>query len=363
MASNQDYVLAPTRLDIAFAVDPAIYALSSLLAVGIHKKFSGLSPWVTRTHGAMTPSQRRSNGLVVDYLFEAVRTRRAWERFEDYLGHLERADAEAMRDCAVEQLAHTHEQRLAGQPPTPPETFLNSYEAFLAHYKSSKKHASVSNVVLKALYELLMDPTALRRTAVAHIGAMWAQFLERDWRRHAELLNTTVEAFGQIDFSNATLDEAVRKVMGRELRMTKAGEFAGVRHLTFLPSPHIGPYALKFRDGDLVRLVFGARLPEGATGGPSALNRSDLLIKLSALVDETRLHILELLVRYGELSAQSVMEALDQSQSSVSRHLIQLHSSGFLDVRKEARGKKLYRLNRDRIQQLLKALDNFLLPR
>ena len=49
------------------------------------------------------------------------------------------------------------------------------------------------------------------------------------------------------------------------------------------------------------------------------------------LSDDTRLHACILIATEGELCVCELMEALDDSQPKISRHLAQLRSSGILD--------------------------------
>ena len=60
----------------------------------------------------------------------------------------------------------------------------------------------------------------------------------------------------------------------------------------------------------------------------TALSRSELLVRLNALADETRLKIIELLTQNEEMCAQDFITMLDLSQSSASRHLRQLTHGG-----------------------------------
>ena len=53
-----------------------------------------------------------------------------------------------------------------------------------------------------------------------------------------------------------------------------------------------------------------------------------------ALADETRLRILGLLLREGELCVCDIMAALQLPQSTISRHLAYLRNSGWVDDRR-----------------------------
>ncbi|MCZ7544078.1 MAG: metalloregulator ArsR/SmtB family transcription factor [Anaerolineae bacterium] len=98
-------------------------------------------------------------------------------------------------------------------------------------------------------------------------------------------------------------------------------------------------------------------MPEGVQ--IASLSRSDLLVRISALADDTRLRILRLLGDAQELRAQEIMDRLDLSQSAASRHLRQLSATGFVRERRED-GAKCYSLNRERVEDTCQALKQFL---
>jgi len=91
----------------------------------------------------------------------------------------------------------------------------------------------------------------------------------------------------------------------------------------------------------------------------SALSRSELLVRINGLADDTRLRILQLLVQEGELCAQDIITRLGVSQSSMSRHLSQLRATGYLTERRREVS-KCYSLNTERIDDTLRALSHFL---
>jgi DNA-binding transcriptional ArsR family regulator len=105
--------------------------------------------------------------------------------------------------------------------------------------------------------------------------------------------------------------------------------------------------------------MFGARLPAGARVQSPALSRSELLVRLNALADDTRLEILELMTKHEELCAQDIITLLNLSQSSASRHLRQLSATGYLIERRRDVA-KCYSLNLDRVEDTLQALRRFM---
>ena len=62
----------------------------------------------------------------------------------------------------------------------------------------------------------------------------------------------------------------------------------------------------------------------------------DLIAKLRALADETRLQMLALIQKRGELCVCDFVNVLEITQSKASRHLRYLLNAGFLQDRREA---------------------------
>ncbi len=86
-----------------------------------------------------------------------------------------------------------------------------------------------------------------------------------------------------------------------------------------------------------------------------ARRQAELLAKyFRGLTDVTRLRILDLLIREGELNVSELVERLDQSQGRVSSHLACLRDCGYVSARRE--GKFVYYRVADQRVPLLLAL-------
>ena len=153
--------------------------------------------------------------------------------------------------------------------------------------------------------------------------------------------------------------EATRTVTGRDMSEHWSDLDYKAKRVVFIPSAHIGPYNAYYMDDDTVYMFFGARMPKGVQKSVGALGRSELLVRLNALADDTRLTILELLTHHEELCAQDIIEMLNLSQSSASRHLRQLTATGYITERRRDVA-KCYNLNTERVDDTLKALKQFL---
>jgi DNA-binding transcriptional ArsR family regulator len=129
----------------------------------------------------------------------------------------------------------------------------------------------------------------------------------------------------------------------------------------FVPNPHIGPYLRNVHAGDALWLIYGARLPSGASIDAPDLSRAEILVRLSALADEGRLRILRLIAERGEMRSPEVMQVLEMSQPTASRHLTQLTANGYL-IERRCDGAKCYDLNLDRIEETIQAIKSYLIP-
>ncbi|HQF72238.1 MAG TPA: metalloregulator ArsR/SmtB family transcription factor, partial [Promineifilum sp.] len=154
---------------------------------------------------------------------------------------------------------------------------------------------------------------------------------------------------------------AAEYVVGRPLRKDDkwCDELDDAERLVFVPSAHIGPYTAKIRGEDRTWILFGARQPQDAGEMAPELTRAELLVRLNALADDSRLNILRLIVDTGEARSADIIQLLDMSQSAASRHLQQLTAAGFLHERR-CNGAKCYHLNSDRVDDTLSALASFL---
>ena len=110
-----------------------------------------------------------------------------------------------------------------------------------------------------------------------------------------------------------------------------------------------------------VQWLFVGLPPHPALWRRSAIERQELLARLSPLAEGSFLDILSLLSQHDELSAQELMGALHMTQPTASRHLQQLVSSGHIMERRQGGAAKVYRLTPGYIAQTMRALEQHLI--
>jgi DNA-binding transcriptional ArsR family regulator len=351
-----EIIAPPKTLQVRFSLEPALNASHSLELLNVAEQFSGLGEWVYQTVAALSPEQMHINRLVDALGVEARSEKESWPSFTAWLDDLAASDPNELRDIRLDKLLEYAKKSLDGELPTPEQLLADcaTYLALIERICTSGDEPCDLELY-REVHALLVDPPAMHDLVVTHLRAMWDQFLAPEWERNLPMLQESIAAFQTLDFTGMSCAEVVRRVTGRELAEKCAKWQGEASQIVFIPSAHLGPYVGWVGSGETIRLFFGARVPEGVTVRSPELSRSELLMRLNALADETRLGILELLADEDGLSSQEIMERLDLSQSAASRHLRQLAATGYLSVERRE-GANAYRLNRERIDDTFGAL-------
>ena len=364
----QDVIVAPEMVRVRVGLEPAFNAFESLVLLYRAEEVSGFDEWVTRTAAALTPEEREDHRLVMNGLFYAVVPQTSWPSFPAYLDHLAAMDPIALRDKLLRTYARFLPlnggrcQGMQDEPlPVDTQAILASVDAYLDFVLARFGEDLVDREIETRAYASVVDPPAMQGRIVSHLRTLWEAYLAPEWERVRPMLQDAVRAFEQLDLAGKSKLEAARLITGQELEEAKWEQaFEQADRVTFIPSAHVGPYVMQLCGGDMLRVFFGARLPEGVSFDAPDLSRAEILVRLNALADNNRLRILRLVSERGEQSSQEVMSGLELSQSTASRHLKQLTATGYLSERR-CNGSKCYQLNPERIQATLQALSAFLL--
>lgn len=348
---------------ISIALEPALNAFGSLLLLTKHESDPGIHPWVTQTRSRMSGEELSRHRLVTIGFYYAVAPRQSFVSFADYLADLARIPAERLRDTMLE--AYTGICAVGGKTKRPVKAnwdeILASPGQYVEFLKQGFGEEHVDDELEAHAYDYVLNPESMKRLIVDHLRWFWETHLEAEWTRVRPMIDQSVQAFQHVDLSGMSRIETARLVTGQELAdpywaelLEKAGR------IIFVPNAHIGPYVHKSLVNDTLHVFFGARQPDGAEERIPELDRVDIVSRLSALADDTRLQILQMIAQNGEMRAQDIIDATRLSQPSVSRYLTQLAVAGYLRERR-ANSAKVYSLNQDRIEKTLKAVSAFLL--
>lgn len=357
--------LEKTKIESSLVrIEPALNAFGSMLLISKGEDEPGIHEWVTKTRLEMSSEERSRHKLVIIGFHYAILPQSPAAAFEAYLDNLEATPPSTLRDrllTAYEGICFT-DQNLKNTAVDWNE-ILASAENYVDFLRSRFGDELVDEDVESRAYQYVIDPAALKQLVTGHIRWFWKNYLQAEWARVRPMLEESAKAFNQINYSDMTRAEIVQFITGKEISESKWGEdFLKANELVFVPNPHIGPYIRGANIRDNFYLYFGAHLPEGSEIHIPELDRAEIVSRISALADDTRLQILQLIAENGEMRSQEIIEAINLSQPSVSRYLSQLTAAGFLQERR-ANGAKAYILNKDRTEKTLKAVSAFLLGR
>ena len=363
-----DYILAPQTVTVSFALEPALNTFNNIMLMLQVDERSGFSEWIMRTAGSLEPKFKRELMLASDAFYASAIPESHWQSFPAYLDDLAKRDAAAMLEQSLGWMCSKEKTAEWNIEPQPLDVLLNDrdvYMTFMRQMHEAKHHEKETEPFDEAFYndlhERIQNPRQQLDTLIANMRQLWDDVLAEDWERSQSMLRDSVEAFHQLDYSGSTPLEAIRAVTGRDLSGRWDETLGNAQQVSFVPSAHIGPYLTWYSnapDANIARIIFGARLPEGTRYESAALSRSELLVRLNALADDTRLQMLELLIQHEELCAQDIMTMLNLSQSSTSRHLRQLTATGYL-IERRREVAKCYSLNPVRFEDTLRALKRF----
>ncbi len=354
-APIREAILAPETTRYQVKAEPAVNALQSLMMLARAGHHSGFNNWVMETQQSMPQELAKRNDVVLYGLHYTLTPDQSYESFPAYIQSLERTDPIELRDKCINAYLNLPCQKDKEQPST--EEVLESVDGFLDFLRCRFDEELVIDEIEREAYRLLTHPSEMREVIVDHLQHMWDQYLKVEWSRVLPLVNESVAAFERVDFSGMSDEDVMEYITGQ--KHEKSMEWLkGIESFIFVPSAHAGPYVLPLHDETTAWITFGARLPEAQGKGTSDLSRVELLVWLSALSDDTRLHILGLIREHGELCAQEIIDQLELSQSTCSRHLRQLTASGYLRERRTEAG-KCYSLNPDRLLATARAIESY----
>ena len=147
-------------------------------------------------------------------------------------------------------------------------------------------------------YEYVIDPPALKELVATHLRWFWEIHLSTEWDRVEALLQGSVRAFQGIELEKMGRLEVARYITGQDLDETHGAKHWRRRNRSSLSLTRTSaPMSPRSVLVDLLGVVFGARQPEDASDRIPELDRAEIVARMSALADDTRLRILQMIAR------------------------------------------------------------------
>lgn len=325
------------------APEPIYNALLSLALLTADLTTIRVEPWITQTATRLTLQQRHNNRLVFEGLGQALLPDAAYSTFPAYLAALEAQAPTALRNRLLQQVTLSKPQNAVDQ-----QRFTQQVEAA---YPLNR----VDEVLLTEVYQLLDDPVAMHLLITTHLRTLWENHLAAEWERSSRNLQSMTYLLNKCTWPTTSAHDAIRAFLRRPLPDAISAQLGGVERVVFVPSPHVHLHAERFGSPDTI-WVFALANFWTLPLRTEPIQRTEVLAPLSALADETRLHILEMLATHQELFAQELITKLEVSQPTVSRHLKQLRSANLITEQRGNDANKSYQLNAEAVERLFHTL-------
>jgi hypothetical protein len=346
---------------VRIALEPVYNALNSFSLLTATEHLHGLNIWAVQTAALLIPERRHINRLVFEGLRDALAPVQDELDFPTYLINLTAQDPYVVRDRLLERLRSRFSRRISSDSSSAgPHTarLLSDVHAYLTCAEYIQVDTPFDPALQSEVHALLNDAPALHHLIISHLEVLWKTMFATEWRRIQSSLGWQVEMFTRSLDDEATLAETFHTFTGRKFPLNLSGRLTDISEIVLVPSWHTGRHVTLWESDASVRLFFSEPPNYDVAALRSApVGRGELRARLDALADETRLRILELLVRQDEMYAQDIISALDLSQSSVSRHLKQLVSMRYLYERRGEGANKTYRLSSFYFERTAHALE------
>src|SRR5215207_2333430 len=318
--------LEKTRIENSLVMlEPALNAFGSMLLISKSEDEPGIHEWVAKTSAQMSSEERSRHKLVTIGFHYSILPGKAGISFEAYLDSLESTPPSEFRDRllkAYSEICFTEDSQKDQHKAVEWDEILSSAKNYVDFLRYRFGEELIDEEMETRAYQYVIDPAALKQLVTGHIRWFWKNYLQAEWTRVRPMLEETAKAFNQIDVSDMTRLETIQFVTGKEYNEAKWGdELDKAGNLIFIPNAHLGPYIRHAKIQDNFYLYFGAHLPEGSDIRVPELDRAEIVARLSALADNTRLSILQMIAENGKMRSQEIMEAINLSQPSVSRYL------------------------------------------
>jgi len=349
-----------SRVEISFTAAPVYNALASIYLI---REDSALVNWITASSHNLSTEQMDVNCHVSRAAFSYLHGD-VTSSFPEWVDRFAQRDADELVNSEAQELIVFARVYCPEEKDFPtPEAVQSDLQTYLKLTSQIVKaqNGNFKTAFYEAEYERLQNPEERKATMVRHLRWIWDTLLRQEWEQTEPLIHDSVDAYQSLSFSDLSREEVIRKVTGfKQIPSHWDIWLPHIKELVFIPSIHVGEFlTLAEIYQQKAYILFPAQIPEGAKKPSPALNRTELLMRLRALADDTRLLILDLAARHGPQTAQNVIESLDLSQSSASRHLTQLSAAGFLSIQKRE-GVKTYTLAIDRIEDTFTKLKGYL---
>lgn len=355
-----------TIYNIQVSPEPVRNMIYSIILIQKTEKLSGMNHWPIDIANKLTDSEKRIHRLVTEAF--PIMPVKSWNSFPSYLDYLGKSDPIEFRKKYFNEYVSYCSSDFLDPHEVNIEKVVQSEENYLAFVKElcgSKNSTCYVDIEFeKNVYQYLVKPERMLKETVSHLRMIWDRFLAEEWVKVEKIVLDSVNAVNQLNLMGLEIFDAIKKVTEKDAKLLfkqhTLDRMQSVKRYVFIPSPHVGPYMNKLIQDDTMWIFFGARLPKGVCFSAPDLDHQEIVTKLGAIADNTRLKILKHISTVGERSSAQIICDLNLSQSAASRHLKQLSATGLL-LERRVQNSKCYSINEIKIKSIFKSVTKYLI--
>ncbi|MFK7800397.1 MAG: metalloregulator ArsR/SmtB family transcription factor [Anaerolineae bacterium] len=191
-----------------------------------------------------------------------------------------------------------------------------------------------------------------------HLRKVWRGVFMPEWDRQ-NYMQSMANNLNTRDWPTESAESAVQAFLRRPVPDFIGRQLGGVQQLAFCISPYLELQAAKFDSAETLWIF----VPSDARKLPmryEPIQRSEVTRIATALADDARLQILEMLAAFGPMRSQEMIEKLGVSQPTVSRQLKQLKNTQFISEKRDGDASKIFELNPNRLGEVMFMLQTLL---
>lgn len=211
---------------------------------------------------------------------------------------------------------------------------------------------------IEEILPLYEDTVLIKNRIVRLLEGFWQSGFQAHWNSVRERLSDwQTENRALLSKSYPTNVESIFEVTGLYPDTNELDQVNRAKDILFIPVTNLGRLIVLYHSKAQLYVMFEPGFRKGKNdSGAKKEKLSEFYSLFEGLGDRARLQILALIADNKEMFAQQMVTQLKMKQSTVSRHLNQLHKAGLVNIRQEG-NTKYFSINKDELRKVNNFLD------
>lgn len=218
---------------------------------------------------------------------------------------------------------------------------------------------SVEN--MEEVLPLYEDTGLIKNRIIRLLDGFWTGGFKEHWNQGKNrLFDWGTENKELLSRSYPTNVEAIFEITGLYPDTNELDKVNRAKELLFIPVTNLGRLTVLYHANEQIYVMFEPAFgSSNKETGAAKEKLSEFYPLFEGLGDKTRLQMIELIAENEEMFAQQIVKKLGMKQSTVSRHLNQLHQSGIVNIRQEGTT-KFFSVNKKELRKVNHFLNKIL---